>query len=282
MIPSGFVSKESRLLVGAGVLVNPGILLNEIEITDSKGRVGVDRQCAIIEQRHIDQETQSEHLSKKIGVTKTGVGACNAERVLRSAKLAQDIPELSTLLTDVSEEIGRALEEHRSVLVEGSQGTFLSLYHGTYPYCTGKDVCASAICSDVGIGPTAVDDVVVVFKAFVTRVGEGTLEGQLSEEETRKRGWQEFGTVTRRLRRAAPFNFDLAKKAVRLNGATQAAITKIDVVFPKAARLRRYEDLPSEARTFVGEVEKRLGVPVTLIGTGPSNEDLIDRSQGTR
>jgi adenylosuccinate synthase len=127
-----------------------------------------------------------------------------------------------------------------------------------------------------------VDDVVVVFKAFVTRVGEGTLEGQLSEEETRKRGWQEFGTVTRRLRRAAPFNFDLAKKAVRLNGATQAAITKIDVVFPKAARLRRYEDLPSEARTFVGEVEKRLGVPVTLIGTGPSNEDLIDRSQGTR
>lgn len=277
MIPSGFVSRESRLLIGPGVLVNPDILLKEIEITETKDRVGVDNQCAIIEQKHIDQESQSEHLAKKIGVTKTGVGTCNADRALRSAKLAKDILELSGFLTDVSEEIGKALDEERRVLIEGSQGTFLSLYHGTYPYCTTKDVCASAICSDVGIGPTQVDDVIVVFKAFVTRVGEGHLEGQLTEEETRRRGWQEFGTVTRRPRRAAPFNFDLARKAVQLNGATQAGITKIDVVFPEAMGLRRFEDLPVGAREFVDKVEKAIGIPATLIGTGPSSEDLIDR-----
>jgi adenylosuccinate synthase len=167
------------------------------------------------------------------------------------------------------------------VLLEGSQGTFLSLFHGTYPYCTSKDVSASAICSDVGVGPTAIDDVVVVFKAFVTRVGEGPLEGQLSQEETQKRGWQEFGTVTRRPRRAAPFDFSLAKRSVRLNGATQAAITKIDVVFPQAAGARRYEDLPADAKAFLNEVEKKTGVPVTLIGTGPSNENLIDRTLKT-
>ncbi len=277
MIPSGFVSKESRLLIGPGVLVNPRILLEEIEVTGTKNRIGVDRQCAIIEQKHIDQESRSEHLSKKIGVTKTGVGACNADRALRSAKLAGEIPELAGYMTDVSEEIGKALHEERHVLVEGSQGTFLSLYHGTYPYCTSKDVCASGICSDVGIGPTDVDNVIAVFKAFVTRVGQGPLEGQLAEEETRRRGWQEFGTVTRRLRRAAPFNFDLARKAVHLNGATQAAITKIDVVFPRAIGLSRFEDLPSEAKQFVDQVEKSIGIPVTLIGTGPSSEDLIDR-----
>ena len=280
MIPSGFVSKNSRLLIGPGVLVNPGVLLKEVDMTETKDRIGVDRQCAIIEQKHIDQETQSEHLAKKIGVTKTGVGACNADRVYRSAKIAKDVPELSRFITDVPEEIHKALSKEQTVLIEGSQGTFLSLYHGTYPYCTSKDVCASAICSDVGVGPTAVDDVIVVFKAFVTRVGEGPLNGQLSEEETKKRGWQEFGTVTRRLRRAAPFDFDLAKRAVQLNGATQVAVTKIDVVFPQAVGIRKFEALPSEARAFVDEVEKRTGVPATLIGTGPSNEDVIDRTPG--
>ena len=278
LIPSGFVSKESRLLIGPGVLVNPSILFKEIEVTETKNRIGIDRQCAIIEQKHIDEESRSEHLVKKIGVTKTGVGACNADRVFRSAKLAKDIPELSRFLTDVSEEINKALSEERQVLLEGSQGTFLSLFHGTYPYCTSKDVCASAVCSDVGIGPTEVDDVIVVFKAFVTRVGEGPLEGQLTEEETQKRGWQEFGTVTRRPRRAAPFNFDLAKKAVHLNGATQAAITKMDVVFPDTIGAKKFQDLPSKTRDFVEEVEKTIGIPVTLIGTGPSNEDLIDRT----
>jgi len=279
MIPSGFVSKESRLLIGPGVLVNPGVLLKEIELTETRNRIGIDRQCAIIEQKHIDEESRSEHLVKKIGVTKSGVGACNADRVFRSAKLARDIPELSDLLADVSEEINKALDEKHHVLLEGSQGAFLSLFHGTYPFCTSKDVCASAICSDVGIGPTEVDDVIVVFKAFVTRVGEGPLEGQLSEEETRKRGWQEFGTVTGRLRRAAPFSFDLAKRAVHLNGATQAAITKLDVMFPEAAGRKSFEELPQNAREFVNEVEKAIGIPVTLIGTGPSNEDLIDRMQ---
>jgi adenylosuccinate synthase len=276
MIPSGFVSKESRLLIGPGVLVNPSVLLKEIQLTETRSRIGVDRQCAIIEQKHIDEETRSEHLVKKIGSTKSGVGACNADRVFRSARLARDVPELSGFLADVSEEINEALEEKRHVILEGSQGTFLSLFHGTYPFCTSKDVCASAICSDVGVGPTEVDDVIVVFKAFVTRVGEGPLEGQLSEEETRKRGWQEFGTVTGRPRRAAPFNFELAKRAVRLNGATQAAITKLDVVFPEVVGMRKFEQLPPKARGFLNEVEKAIGVPVTLVGTGPSSEDLVD------
>lgn len=281
MIPSGFVSRESRLLIGPGVLVNPDILLKEIEVTDTRNRIGIDRQCAIIEQKHIDEESRSEHLVKKIGVTKTGVGACNADRAFRSAKLACDIPVLSGFLADVSEEINKALGDERHVLLEGSQGTFLSLFHGTYPYCTSKDVCASAICSDVGIGPTDVDDVIVVFKAFVTRVGEGPLEGQLTEEETQRRGWQEFGTVTRRPRRAAPFNFELARKAVHLNGATQAAITKMDVVFPDAVGAKKFGDLSSKAREFVDEVEKAIGIRVTLIGTGPSSEDLIDRTPGS-
>jgi adenylosuccinate synthase len=162
-------------------------------------------------------------------------------------------------------------------MVEGTQGTFLSLYHGTYPYVTSKDVTASQACADVGIGPTDVDDVMIIFKAYVTRVGEGPLEGQLDREEVLRRGWMEHGTVTGRERRAAPFDFKLAKRAVRLNGATQIALTKLDVLFPNTKGVRNYSSLPKEGRDFVSKIEQETGVRVSLIGTGAREEDLIDR-----
>jgi len=162
-------------------------------------------------------------------------------------------------------------------MVEGTQGTFLSLYHGTYPYVTSKDVTASQACADVGIGPTDVDDVMIIFKAYVTRVGEGPLEGQLRREEVLRRGWMEHGTVTGRERRAAPFDFKLAKRAVQLNGATQIALTKLDVLYPKAERVREYGNLPKEARDFVSTIERETNIPVTLLGTGPDEKDIIDK-----
>jgi adenylosuccinate synthase len=162
------------------------------------------------------------------------------------------------------------------VLVEGTQGTLLSLYHGTYPYVTSKDVSASGICSDVGIGPKRVKDVIAVFKAYFTRVGSGPLEGELSPEETLKAGWQEYGSVTGRLRRAAPFNFTLARYSISLNSATQIALTKIDAVFPSAAKKTKEEELPTEAKKFVSKIESELGKPVVYIGTGPGTEDIID------
>jgi len=277
MIPSGFVYEKARLLIGPGVLVNPKVLFDEIANTGCEGRIGVDRQCAIIEEKHIKEEVESSHLSQKIGSTKSGIGTCSSDRVFRRAKLAYEFPDLSKYLADVSLELNEALEKGSNVLIEGTQGTFLSLYHGTYPYCTAKDVCASAICSDVGVGPTKVTDVIVVFKAFVTRVGEGPLDGQLPREELAKRGWLEYGTVTRRERRAAPFDFTLAKKAVRLNGATKAALTKLDVVFPESKGAKKFGDLPTAAKQFIENVEGEIEIPVSLIGTGPSSEDVIDR-----
>jgi len=85
---------------------------------------------------------------------------------------------------------------------------------GTYPFVTSKDVTASGICSDIGLGPKNVTDVMVVFKAYVTRVGTGPLKNELSPEQTATKGWQEIGTVTGRQRRAAEFDFELAKRAI--------------------------------------------------------------------
>jgi adenylosuccinate synthase len=129
----------------------------------------------------------------------------------------------------------------------------------------------------VGVGPRKIDEVIIVFKAFTTRVGAGPLPGEISPEEAEKRGWSEVGTVTGRVRRAAPFSYELAKRAVMLNSATQAAVTKIDVLFPECKGAKSYTDLSSKAKAFIGRVEKEIKIPVKLIGTGPGALEMVDR-----
>jgi len=277
MLPSAALNPTTRLLIGAGVLVNPQVLLKEIAMFQSEDRTFVDAQCGIIEQTHIDRDKGEDYLKNKIGTTGTGTGPANADRALRTLKLAKDVPELSLYIEEVSNSVNYALESNENVLVEGTQGTYLSLFHGSYPYVTSKDVTASAICSDIGLGPKRVDDVLVVFKAYVTRVGGGLLQNELSEEEAKKRGWLEFGSVTGRQRRASPFDMDLAKKAIRLNSATQLAVTKMDVLYSQSAGVREYSKLPVEAKKFVEDIEGETGLKVALIGTGPELYDVVDR-----
>jgi adenylosuccinate synthase len=276
MVPCGFVNPDTLELIGPGVLVNPKVFLQEVSMTGIDDRVGLDPQCAIIEEKHIEEDKRG-YLKEKIGTTGTGTGPCNADRALRIAKMARDIPELKPYIMDVPLLINSALDREEHVILEGTQGTFISLFHGGYPYVTSKDVCASGICSDVGVGPTRVDEVVLVCKAYVTRVGEGPLEGEISLEEAKRRGWDEYGTVTGRQRRAAPFNHGLAKRAAMLNGATQLAITKLDINFPEIAGSNSYGDLSSQAKKFIQGIEANVGLPVTLIGTGPDVKHVIDR-----
>ena len=276
-IPTGFVSEDSRLLIGPGALVDPDIFHKEVSETDVENRIGLDEQCAIITKEHISLDQSSPHTAKKIGSTGTGCGPCNAERAIRKVKIAKEIPSLKEYFTDVPLEVNTALDQGGKVLIEGTQGTFLSLYHGTYPFVTSKDITAAAVCSDIGLGPTRGNAVIVVFKAFVTRVGSGYLENELSEEEAKKRGWFEVATVTGRKRRSAPFNIKLAKRATMLNGATQAAITKLDIVFPECKGVKSFNKLSSTASDFIKNIEKEIGIPVTLIGVGPEVEEIIDR-----
>jgi len=276
MLPSAFVYDKCRLLIGPGVLVNPEVLLREIDLTEAQDRTGIDPQSAIIEPKHIEAD-KAGHLAAEIKTTGTGTGPCNAERALRMVKLARDTPELKRYVRDVPLEVNSAIERGENVLIEGTQGTYLSLYHGTYPYCTSKDVTASAACSDVGVGPKKVDDVLIVFKAYTTRVGAGPLPDEISWEEAEKRGWAEVAAVTGRRRRSAPFSFELAKRAVMLNSATQAALTKMDAIFPDCRGLKSYRELSTDAKRFIEKIEKETGLPVTLIGTGPEAREVIDR-----
>ena len=279
MLPSGFLNKNAKVMIGPGVVVNPEIFFKEIEEYDVSGRAFLDKHCGIIEQNHLEEDSKG-RLKEKIGSTGSGTGPANAERAMRTLKMAKDIESLSSYVVDVPNEVNLALKDKKNVLIEGTQGTHLSLWHGTYPFVTSKDVTASGICADVGLGPKSVDEVMVVFKAYLTRVGTGPMANELSAEETEKKGWAEFGTVTGRPRRAAEFDFDLAQRAIMLNSATQLAITKLDVRFPECAGVKSFNDLTSEAKSFIKNIEEKLQVPVTLIGTGPLVDDTVDVRSG--
>ncbi|MEO2264728.1 MAG: adenylosuccinate synthetase [Nitrosopumilus sp.] len=276
MLPSGFLNKNAKVMIGPGVVINPDVLKKEIEDFDVSGRAFIDKHCGIIEETHLIRDSKGE-LKEKIGSTGSGTGPANADRAMRILKLAKDFDFLSPLIVDVPQEINSALSANEHVLIEGTQGTFLSLWHGTYPFVTSKDVTASGICADVGIGPTKVNEVIVVFKSYVTRVGTGPLDKELSLDDAEKKGWSEFGTVTGRQRRAADFDFDLARRAIMLNGATQISITKLDVLFSDCAGETSFDKLSDDAKVFIKNIEDKLNTPVTIIGTGPAVNDVIDR-----
>ena len=276
MLPSGFLNKNAKVMIGPGVVINPDVLLKEIQDFGASGRSFIDKHCGIIEETHLTRDSKGD-LKEKIGSTGSGTGPANADRAMRVLKLAKDFDSLSPLIVDVPAEINSALSKNENVLIEGTQGTFLSLWHGTYPFVTSKDVTASGICADIGIGPKHVDEVIVVFKSYVTRVGTGPLANELTLEQAKNKGWSEFGTVTGRQRRAADFDFELARRAIMLNSATQISITKLDVIFPSCSGMTSYENLPEEAKSFIQNIEHELNTPVTIIGTGPAINDIIDR-----
>jgi len=279
LTPSGFFHKDARLLIGAGVLVDPQVFIHELDYLnkyDVKGRTFADYRCAIIEEKHKEQDRASDYLSKKIGSTGTGCGPANADRVNRIAKLARDVDELENYITDVPKEVNEALDDKKDVFIEGSQGFGLSLYYGTYPYVTSKDTTASTAAADVGVGPTRIDEVIVVFKSYITRVGAGPFKTEIPQEEAEKMGLEEYGVVTGRRRRVGTFDMDLAREACMINGATQIALTCVDRIFKECERVKDYSKLSGEVKRFIEEIEEGTGVPVTIISTGPDLEDTID------
>ncbi|AGB49095.1 adenylosuccinate synthase [Methanomethylovorans hollandica DSM 15978] len=140
--------------------------------------------------------------------------------------------QFAPYMTDVSLEINKALEEGKNVLAEGAQGTHLDVIHGTQKFVTSSCTIAGSACANLGVGPTKVDNVLGIVKAYITRVGEGPLPTELKDDvgEHLQQVGGEFGTTTGRARRCGWFDLPLVKKAVFLNGYTELALTKLDVL----------------------------------------------------
>jgi adenylosuccinate synthase len=136
------------------------------------------------------------------------------------------------LLGETSKLVERAVSEGRRVLFEGAQGTLLDIDHGTYPFVTSSHATAGGACTGTGIGPSRVDAVVGLVKAYCTRVGGGPFPTELTDdvgEGLRRRG-EEYGSVTGRPRRTGWLDLPALRYAVRINGLDGIALTKLDVL----------------------------------------------------
>jgi len=140
--------------------------------------------------------------------------------------------ELQPFITDTSLEINQALDRGKKVLFEGAQGTLLDVDHGTYPYVTSSHPTAGGACIGSGVGPTRIEQVIGVTKAYTTRVGEGPFPSELKDDlgERIRQAGAEFGTTTGRPRRCGWLDMVIIKYAVRVSGLSALALTKLDVL----------------------------------------------------
>ena len=208
------------------------------------------------------------------------------------------------------------LDEHK-ILLEGAQGSMLDIDHGTYPYVTSSSTIAAGACSGLGLSPKDIGKVIGIAKAYCTRVGNGpfpTEEFGKEGDKLREQG-AEFGTTTGRPRRCGWFDAVAAKYACRLNGCDELAIMKLDVLdgfekikicteyeyegetidyvpsdlenvkpiyqeidgWSSVVGIRKYEDLPIEAKNYIDIIEELTGTKVSIISTSPDRADTIIR-----
>jgi len=225
--------------------------------------------------------------------------------------------KIEKYLIDSSAHINRLINDKKKIIFEGAQGTFLDVDHGTYPYVTSSNTIAGAACTGSGIGPTKIKRVIGITKAYTTRVGAGPFPTELHGEEGenfRKLG-DEFGATTGRPRRCGWFDAVLVRRAVELNGITDIALTKLDVLdtmekvwicthyakngisvdeFPmfdlseiepkwfvmpgwqqSTRGIKTYMDLPKNLKAYIEQIEWYTKTRVSIISTGPKREETI-------
>lgn len=283
-LPLGWIfSPDTKILIGSGVAVNPDLLLEEIRKYNLYDRVFVDYRAPIITKKNISDEVASKGM-QAIGSTMSGTGECKKDFVARKALQARNIDVLAPMLCDIGDEINKA-SELGTVMVEGSQGTFLSLaYSPDYPNVTSDNVTTMAVADDVLLSWKNINNVVLVVKTMPTREGNQYSKNdmgsgkELSEEEMSSRNIIENSSIPGKIRRKSEFDFDMLKKAVVVNGATQIAITFMEHMFPEVKNVKTWGEISQDARDFIEKVEKESGIPVTILNTGKPYNNIIDIS----
>lgn len=294
-IPSGALhNPTARLLIGAGATLSLDVLMREIrEIGVGADWLSVDPQAIIIEESDLELEAGSLEV---IGSTKKGVGVATARKIVRRGdaiafgapvRLARDVPELAPFVRSVWVELERAYARGDMVMLEGTQGTDLSLHHGMWPHVTSRETTASGCMADAGVAPDRVRRIIMVVRTYPIRVGgtSGYMGRPVDAGAIAERSRldvlaiqnTEVGTVSRKPRRIAEFDLGQVRRAAALNGATEIAVTFADYISASNVHAGSYEDLTSETRDFVLRVEQVTGQPVAMISSGPHRTNMIER-----
>jgi adenylosuccinate synthase len=313
LIPSGILYRGTLCIIGNGVVVDPGSLIEEMDHLHAKG-VNIGKNFAVSDRAHlilpyhkaIDKAAEQSKGVRRIGTTGRGIGPSYGDKMARIGirmgdllnpelfrqKLEENLVEMNWLLeqlhkvevfqlekvfaqymgyadrlksyiVDTSTMLNKAVDAGKSVLFEGAQGTHLDVDFGTYPYVTSSSAAAGGACTGTGIGPTKIDAVLGITKAYTTRVGSGPFPTELTDEVgggLQERG-KEFGATTGRARRCGWFDGVLVRHATRVNGLASLAVTKLDVLDGcKELQLcsgyryngKRYRDMPSDLEILIG------------------------------
>lgn len=225
--------------------------------------------------------------------------------------------KLAPYITNTTNMVWKALEENKRVLLEGAQGTLLDIDHGTYPYVTSSSTVSGGACTGLGLNPKDIGDITGIVKAYCTRVGNGPFPTEDFTDYGKTMGevGKEFGAVTGRKRRCGWFDAVAVRYASRLNGCDKLALMKLDVLdgfdkikvcvaynyngeridympsnmdnveaiyeeidgWDSVVGIRKYEDLPINAKKYIEKIEEITNVKVGIISTSPERDDTILR-----
>ncbi|ABZ83589.1 adenylosuccinate synthetase [Heliomicrobium modesticaldum Ice1] len=281
LIPSGILYPDKTCIIGNGVVIDPGVLIEELKYLESEGisadnlRISGRAHVIMPYHRRLDEVEEERRGANKIGTTKRGIGPCYVDKIARvgirmadlldpeefRARLEQNVAAKNELLekiygvdgfdaqaifdeyrayaerlqayiTDTSVLLDDARKEGKNILFEGAQGTLLDIDHGTYPFVTSSHPIGGGATVGAGIGPTTINKILGVVKAYTTRVGEGPFPTELNDEmgDLIRKAGHEFGTTTGRPRRCGWFDAVIMRYSVRVSGLTCMAVTKLDVL----------------------------------------------------
>jgi adenylosuccinate synthase len=316
-LPSGTSASEAKLIIGPGAVINVAVLMQEIgDCEVDANRLTIDPQAMVIELADIDAEGG---LVDAISSTGQGVGFATARRIIGRGgyagqselerqtppkrrirridhipvRLAGDIKEIKPFVRPAYEELEKAFSRGDKILLEGTQGTALSIFHGMYPHVTSRDTTVTGCLAEAGISPNRVRKVVMVCRTYPIRVGDapntGNTSGPMAQEislaeisrrsgvdlkELRK---TERGSVTKKRRRISEFDWSLIRRAASLNAPTDIALSFVDYINVKNKDARRFDQLTEETIRFIEEVERVTTAPVSLISTRFHPRSIIDR-----
>ena len=293
-LPSGTRrAPNARLLLGPGAVIYPPRLLEEIAVhkVDAE-RLIIDEQAMVISEDDILEE---QRLFGNISSTAQGVGIASARKMTGRSDykdgtvsfLAKDVSDLRPYLGSARKILGDAIVKGERILLEGTQGTSLSLHHGSYPHVTTRDTTVSGCLADAGISPSSVRKIVMVCRTYPIRVGgpSGPMDYEVSldyiHEQSRipidELRTTETTTTTHRPRRIAEFDWEQFRESVQLNGPTDIALTFVDYFDIGNRSAFRFEQLTADTIRFVEEVERVSGRPVSLLSTDFGWRNVIDR-----
>ena len=295
-LPSGTRTSDARLVIAPGSVIDVKTLRQEIADCGVEAeRLSIDPHAIVVERSDIRNERR---LVKGIASTGRGVGWATIRRIRdrhpkHKVRFAADIVELRPFIRGTYKQLEKAFAKGERILLEGTQGTGLSLYHGTYPYVTSRDTTVAGCLAEAGISPSMVRRVIMVCRTYPIRVGNpdgktfqsGPMSQEISLKEIAARSGlalkelqsTEITSTTHRPRRVAEFDWTLLRKGASLNGPTDIALTFVDYLDKENRKARRFEQLTPKSIQFIEEIERVAGASVSLISTRFEFRNIIDR-----